>query len=538
MKKLCLILLLLLVPATTADTETVTLSTYYAAPFGSFDRLRLIPRDIATMVCDDNSVGTLVVDQNNANTIQYCQNGATWGPLPGVWTQDLQDNVMLANDDINGDVTKTFVGIGTSTPVFPLTLEGDGGILAKGVFNQGEIIPPDIPGSGDTKMVWYPRKSAFLVGRVDTAAWNNVNIGDYSFATGLSSEPRGNYSVAMGNRVRSLGNYSMAIHMGALATGNSATALHGEASGNQSMAFGIQAKSIGASSIAMGQNATASGDYSTVLGTGITASGDYSTAMGLAHQIGIASASGERSTSMGYETMVQAYASTAFGWFNVYSGDPLSWDPADPLFAIGNGTDDENRSNAMTILKNGKTGTRTANPSKHLYVDTVTVEANRSPEVHTPSLEGAAIEGENIGLQIIGDLNGTGASHLILSGAQLAAGDNKHWIISHWGLDRNNAFGIGYMESDADDFAIDGAYTNPALAILTSGYVGIGTNTPTQILHINDVLRLTPIDRVASPPACDAGGMGRIYADNTGALCFCDGSSWNIVATGAGGSCS
>ena len=75
-------------------------------------------------------------------------------------------------------------------------------------------------------------------------------------------------------------------------------------------------------------------------------------------------ASGKYSTAMGFHTTAQSLASLVVGQYNVVSGDPLSWVKTDPLFVIGNGTDDTNRRNAMTVLKNGSVGIGTTTPLK------------------------------------------------------------------------------------------------------------------------------------------------------------------------------
>ena len=47
------------------SAEQVTLSTYYPAPFGAYDRLKLVPRDTMSLdpYCDDNNdLGTIYYD--------------------------------------------------------------------------------------------------------------------------------------------------------------------------------------------------------------------------------------------------------------------------------------------------------------------------------------------------------------------------------------------------------------------------------------------------------------------------------------------
>ena len=77
------------------------------------------------------------------------------------------------------------VGIGTATPEFALTLDGDGGIIAKGTLGAGDTLTT--AGSG-TRMLWYPRKAAFRAGRVNGDQWDDGNIGNNSDRSGVQPD--------------------------------------------------------------------------------------------------------------------------------------------------------------------------------------------------------------------------------------------------------------------------------------------------------------------------------------------------------------
>lgn len=89
--------------------------------------------------------------------------------------------------------------------------------------------------------------------------------------------------------------------------------------------------------------------------------GNYSTALG-----NITTASGFGSMSLGVATKAESYYSMAIGALNIGGGNPISWDPIDPLFEVGNGF--STPSNAFTILKNGKVGVGEHQPSGFLEV--------------------------------------------------------------------------------------------------------------------------------------------------------------------------
>jgi hypothetical protein len=213
------------------------------------------------------------------------------------------------------------VGIGTSTPEFKLSLDDDGGILSKGTLQSGITLSTSGEGS---RLIWYPRRAAFRAGYVDGTQWDVGNIGLYSTAMGKCTKASGTGSTAMG--------------YGTTASGIASTA----------MGYNTTA---GDNSTAMGGYTTASSLYSTAMGGYTTASRNYSTAMGY-----YTTASGNVSTAMGYYTTAGSIASCAIGKYNIGGGTVGSWVSTDPLFEIGMGSDDTNRANAVTVLKNGNVG--------------------------------------------------------------------------------------------------------------------------------------------------------------------------------------
>jgi hypothetical protein len=88
----------------------------------------------------------------------------------------------------------------------------------------------------------------------------------------------------------------------------------------------------------MGSFSTASGLKSTAMGYTTTASGDYSTAMG-------------------NNTIAKTFGETAIGLYNTdYTPQSTSsFNSEDRLFVIGNGTSSFSKSNALVMLKNGNT---------------------------------------------------------------------------------------------------------------------------------------------------------------------------------------
>ena len=169
-------------------------------------------------------------------------------------------------------------------------------------------------------MMWYADKAAFKAGQFFEIASRKDSIGRYSVAIGKNPIASGDYSVALGNYAIAGGWSSVAMGgFEAIARGESSIALSGHAYGSYSVA--IKGTATGSSSFAF--HGTASGDYSKTFGT----------------------------------TISPSFHETAIGAHNTeYTPKSAkAWDAADRLFVVGNGTDEKNRSNALTILKNGNT---------------------------------------------------------------------------------------------------------------------------------------------------------------------------------------
>jgi Chaperone of endosialidase/Head domain of trimeric autotransporter adhesin len=202
------------------------------------------------------------------------------------------------------------VGIGTTDPLARLHVT-DSNVLFSSI---GDIpaTPGNTPISGTgRRMMWYADKAAFRAGFAAGTDWNINNIGNYSFASGARTIASGNYSTAMG------------------------------------------------------QFTTASGYASSSIGGNTSASNHYATAMGY-----LSIASGSASTSTGFSTTAKAVGSFTTGIFNNNSDNPApsASFPTDRIFQIGNGNSEATRSNAVTVLKNGRTGIGTISPLTRLHV--------------------------------------------------------------------------------------------------------------------------------------------------------------------------
>lgn len=231
------------------------------------------------------------------------------------------------------------VGIGTTSPLARLHV-ADSSVLfsAIGAIPSNAGNPP-LSGGG-RRMMWYPDKAAFRAGYVDNTNWDKDSIGVYSFGAGLNPKATGGVAISLGFNSIASGNSSVALGNGA------------EASGHYSLALGINSTASEAYATAIGNNTVASNANAMAFGANSIASGLYSTAFGR------------------YTTAPSAYETTIGKFSTTYTPNSASaHNAADRLFTIGNGTDINNRSDALVMLKNGNTGLGTSLPQVKLQVE-------------------------------------------------------------------------------------------------------------------------------------------------------------------------
>ena len=238
----------------------------------------------------------------------------------------------------------------------------------------------------------YAFGNAAQTNNLNSYALGNTAIanGASSFAMGTGSQADGDYSVAFGFNTISNNYYSTALGYMSEANDTAATSMgyqckantpysftggyqaktniaNGTSAieGNGAIAVGYKSEAKGNGAIAMGYESKANYPYSSAIGGyqceanawGSTALGDacktyakHSFASGYHSKT-----YGDYSIASGAELISNSFCEAVFGRFNdtLDNASRIGYRGTDPLFVIGNGTDDIYRNNAFTILKNG-----------------------------------------------------------------------------------------------------------------------------------------------------------------------------------------
>src|SRR5690606_37317662 len=294
------------------------------------------------------------------------------------------NNAMIDAADGKAVVTKEWVQANMGSGEF----ESIGGVVqnttatATDHFVFGSTALDNIAGTDDNNRMFFNKaKGAFRAGRASGTQWDDADVGVYSVAFGYDNTASGSYSTAFGWNTTASEEQATAFGYETTASSYQALAFgfQTEASGSNSVAFGDRTTAALQNTTAFGQETsalelnatafgyltTASGILSTAFGNNSTAAGEGSTAFG-AHT----TASGDYSTTWGHNNTAGSYVETVLGVYATNAGgDPDNWVATDRLFAIGNGINDANRHDALTILKNGRMGLQTVtNPTYALQL--------------------------------------------------------------------------------------------------------------------------------------------------------------------------
>lgn len=360
--------------------------------------------------------------------------------------------------------------------------------------------PPISPVTGNgTRMAWIPARSAFQAGTFNMADGSvrfvSENIGLFSFCGGLNAEARSRGGIAFG--------------VDAIADGTSNTIVLGEkvrANGSNCIVFGQNSYANASNSLVGGFNSNITDGTSNTILFGESSNANTNSGYGF-----------------GRGLKVNNFSCTTLGSFNLpYVGlSTTNWITTQPLFMIGNGTDDINRSNAMVMLKNGKTAIGNIMPESFLHI--------------FESESGAVSGTSNIATF---EKNSTGYVGILTPEA------SESGIV--FGLPSNNQSGGIYYNTSNDKrmtFRTNGNTTK--MTLLANGNLGIGASTPINPLHIHNslgaeaLIRFTNINSgQTTSDGIEVGyqsdGAGKLFVKENKGLIFGTNNTTriNVLATG------
>ncbi len=228
------------------------------------------------------------------------------------------------------------------TTMGPIAPDDRGYLFTPGVTPTLKLVDSvvsELAGYGDEMKKTINANTIDLNGNVSVAAGKSLTVGGSAVLTAGSAMPG-----TWGSHLVPKGDVSDG---GLLALGGASATADG------AMASGIDTEASGSHSFAFGHTATAASDYSVALGMQTSATGTAATAIGYQ-----SSATGDVSMSLGVGTKADSFAAVALGSHNIGGGSSgTTWVEEDPLLELGNSYfyDSTPRSNAVTVLKNGKT---------------------------------------------------------------------------------------------------------------------------------------------------------------------------------------
>ncbi|MHC4666531.1 MAG: hypothetical protein ACYS9T_11355, partial [Planctomycetota bacterium] len=255
--------------------------------------------DYIAKFTDPNTIGDSVISELASEVVisgrsllldnsQSYMSAASGGAATALLFMDGSDNVQIGDWAGGGDLylrangdrvivkgSTGNVGIGTPSPEFKLTLDNDGGIIAKGTYNSG--VDLTVSGAG-TRLIWYPKKAAFRAGRVSGGQWDDPNIGTWSVAMGEDNTASGNWATVGGGLLNTSSGGTATVGGG---YSNTASGGHTTIGGGFENTASASTATVGGGfeNTARGVHATVGGGYyNDANGIGATVPGGYDNA--------------------------------------------------------------------------------------------------------------------------------------------------------------------------------------------------------------------------------------------------------------------
>jgi len=492
---LMIILLAVTVQAQVAHDESIT--SFYPTPFGAYDKLRLAPQPPIVGTCE---IGTIYVD-NVTKLLQICLDdglgSSTWNTLATneVWSQSGTD---LFPVDTSANVN---VGIGTNTPQSKLHIKHVDQNIGLRLENQDSTKTIQLKfarGAAQTTLIgprydeggfpprnmfdiWTTEDIPIIFGTSNTEAMRLTTDGYVGIGT---ETPEGKLVIQNDGGILAKGTFG------------AGAALTTSGAGKRLIWYPRKAAFRAGSATADRWNDANIGTHSTVLvgQNSPPTSGDSAVSLGgsfgtpLVSGLGAVSLNGSVASGTASLSTLGGKATGEFSSVLAFACDALG--------------------DYSTCMASGATAS---------------------------GVKSLALRGIASGMGAVSISAGSGA-------AGYASGDhsvNFGWYTTAQAyasvvIGRDNIIsGTTNAWVDTDPIFVigNGVTLTPknAWTVLKNGNIGINVTNPTKPLHVNSVMKIEP---TAAPPACAENGL--LYVDPSGALCYCDGNTWQIVATNSG----
>jgi hypothetical protein len=198
-----------------------------------------------------------------------------------------------------------------------IEIENDPGFVVTG--NPRTVTNPVPPASGPgARLMWDPLAGgAFRAGQVTGGQWDYQSYGNHSTAFGKDTKATIEGSFSAGIRAEAVGS---GPDMASVALGRDT-----RAEGNAAVAAGLGARALAGTAVAIGDNTEANASGAVALGS-------------------FTKASAGGAVAMGFKTTAATPQSVTFGEWN-----QANTTADGHLFVVGNGSDDNNRSDALRL---------------------------------------------------------------------------------------------------------------------------------------------------------------------------------------------
>jgi len=458
---------LLLPRLTTAQINNMNNPPIGMFVFNSTDSSLYIRRDTGWCILP-------VASNANAKTLFWASNGNSISNTNIGRVDVVTNDGFLARGTLTQGADLTEAGAGTKLIWYPKKAAFRAGYVTGANWDKDSIgnysfaTGNDTKASGDGAIAIGSASVAsgvntFAVGANNTSSGNhaagigsfNLAAGDYATVIGASNTVAGYASNGIGAFNGVFGSYA-----GAIGIADSITGTVGYAFGRYNSVKGYGgigvgaflnvnadfAKSFGESNLLNGYSSYSFGNFNST-------DSAFSMAIGFAQNLaGTASIAvgsnnftkGKYATAIGRNLYAKSHGGVVTGIFNdsMDAANPNDFNPLNRIFQIGNGTAENARSNAMTVLQNGNVGVGTTTPVQKLEVNGSIRQAAYSQSVTVAAASVSNfVWAHNLGYQpiIMISLDQTGGSNCESVSFSYAHIDNNSLRISL----RNNHSSVG-----------------------------------------------------------------------------------------------